>query len=666
MPARRALLVGINAYPHVPPLNGCVNDVHLMREVLVEQFGFPPDHIALLADAEATRDRILAAFDALVSATGADDIVVFHFAGHGSQIADREGDEPSGFDSTLVPFDAMRPVGDVPDITDDEIHLRLEQLAEKTSFTTVIVDACHSGTVTRDDFGERGRSIDADTRTASELPASPIPEERRRRSRALGPSGWMPLTDKYVLIAGCRDEEQSYEYRPREGRGKVAHGALTYFLCQQLRRATPGVSYRDVFEHAAALVNAENDLQHPQMEGRSDREVFGVADFVPAAFVRITEREDEVVLLAAGAAHGVTVGSTYRVGPQGARDAEAADILGLVQVAEVQAVTAIARIVSEAAPGRIAPGARAFEGAHAYGDQRLTAAFAVSDNADGHVAALRARLEQSALVTLTAGEAAASARIYRLEPRTAVSAASPVPQVGALAEPRWAVVGVTGDLLMPLKRLDEGDAIARNLERLAKYRHALAIENPDPRSQLRGRFTVRVQRFNLEKKGWDETNPPTDGGQIVLYAGDIVRILVRSAHDAPVYISLYDFGLSGAISQIYPAKGAQEQLRANGVLECQAQRLTFPEPSPESDATSRASAIEGIETVKLFVTMQPTDFSGLEQESLRTEQTLSPLAALLTSVFNGRTMRDETPVSLGEEDWTTASISFVLRRSREA
>ena len=102
------------------------------------------------------------------------------------------------------------------------------------------------------------------------------------------------------------------------------------------------------------------------------------------------------------------------------------------------------------------------------------------------------------------------------------------------------------------------------------------------------------------------------------------------------------------------------------MLECQAQRLTFPEAVSRERRDLAASAIEGIETVKLFVTMQPTDFSGLEQESLRTEQTLSPLAALLTSVFNGRTMRDETPVSLGEEDWTTASISFVLRRSREA
>ena len=108
MPDKRALLIGINAYPHVPPLSGCVNDVRLMHSVLVDTFGFPPDHITLLADEQATRAGILAAFDALVAATGPDDIVVIHYAGHGSQMADREGDEPSGFDSTIVPFDAAR------------------------------------------------------------------------------------------------------------------------------------------------------------------------------------------------------------------------------------------------------------------------------------------------------------------------------------------------------------------------------------------------------------------------------------------------------------------------------------------------------------------------------------------------------------------------------
>ena len=105
VPIRRALLVGIDAYPHVTPLNGCVNDVSLMRAVLIESFGFSAEHITRLTNGQATRDGILAALDALVEATGPDDVVLFHFAGHGSQIADREGDEPSGFDSTI---DAVR------------------------------------------------------------------------------------------------------------------------------------------------------------------------------------------------------------------------------------------------------------------------------------------------------------------------------------------------------------------------------------------------------------------------------------------------------------------------------------------------------------------------------------------------------------------------------
>ena len=80
----------------------------------------------------------------------------------------------------------------------------------------------------------------------------------------------MPLADKYVLIAGCRDEEKSFEYKPPEGDGKLVHGALTYFLSQELRRATPGTSYRDVFERAAARVNA-NNARAASADGRARR-----------------------------------------------------------------------------------------------------------------------------------------------------------------------------------------------------------------------------------------------------------------------------------------------------------------------------------------------------------------------------------------------------------
>ena len=96
---RRAMLIGIDSYPYVPHLDGCVNDVRLMRSVLIATFGFSPDNINVLTNGQATRNAILSAFDALIAATLTDDIVVIHYAGHGSRMTDREGDEPSGFDS---------------------------------------------------------------------------------------------------------------------------------------------------------------------------------------------------------------------------------------------------------------------------------------------------------------------------------------------------------------------------------------------------------------------------------------------------------------------------------------------------------------------------------------------------------------------------------------
>ena len=190
---RRAMLIGIDTYPHVPQLDGCVNDVRLMRSVLVGTFGFAPDNINLLTNGQATRDAILSAFDALIAATSTDDIVVIHYAGHGSRMTDREGDEPSGFDSTIMPFDSGRAPHENRDITDDEIQLKLEALCAKTSYATLVFDACHSGTITRDVFGGKVRGVTADRRSVSELPPSPIPIGRRQAD-----------TGRQVRAGGCR------------------------------------------------------------------------------------------------------------------------------------------------------------------------------------------------------------------------------------------------------------------------------------------------------------------------------------------------------------------------------------------------------------------------------------------------------------------------------
>ncbi len=57
-----AFVVGINDYHGAPPLRTAVADAKGIREVLVERYGFKPDHIKMLIDGEATRSRIEGGF----------------------------------------------------------------------------------------------------------------------------------------------------------------------------------------------------------------------------------------------------------------------------------------------------------------------------------------------------------------------------------------------------------------------------------------------------------------------------------------------------------------------------------------------------------------------------------------------------------------------------
>ena len=110
LPARYALLVGINAYRHRLPLRGCINDLELTRETLRDRFGFELERIQMLKDDQATLEAIRAAMGALAAEVGPDDLVVFYFSGSGSQIRDPSGVD--GWVNSLVLSDSGR--GDVP------------------------------------------------------------------------------------------------------------------------------------------------------------------------------------------------------------------------------------------------------------------------------------------------------------------------------------------------------------------------------------------------------------------------------------------------------------------------------------------------------------------------------------------------------------------------
>ena len=177
-----ALLIGINRYPApINSLKGCVNDVHLQRQLLIHRFGFNPDDIMVLTDdteLKPTRNNILQAFQQhLIAQATPGDVVVFHYSGHGSQVIDPDPIQPGDayrYNGTLVPMDAV-PLEEqdnkivVPDIMGQTLFLLTESL--KTDNFTMVLDSCYSGASTRG-----GSSVRADSsrliRSGNELVAS--------------------------------------------------------------------------------------------------------------------------------------------------------------------------------------------------------------------------------------------------------------------------------------------------------------------------------------------------------------------------------------------------------------------------------------------------------------------------------------------------------------
>lgn len=153
-----ALLVGINQYSS-RPLEGCLNDIDLQRNLLIHRFKFNPKDILVLTDGAATRQGILTAFEEhLIKQAKPGDVVVYHYSGHGSRIFDpnpiivEPGQE--GLNGTFVPVDSTLPPGYpevggiVKDIMGHTLFLLMSAL--KTENVTVVLDSCFSGAATRD------------------------------------------------------------------------------------------------------------------------------------------------------------------------------------------------------------------------------------------------------------------------------------------------------------------------------------------------------------------------------------------------------------------------------------------------------------------------------------------------------------------------------------
>ncbi len=275
---KKALLVGINDYAPVgaggPDLRGCVNDVRDMANTLSVLGIVPatPATMQIITDARATRAAILNGFKWLIKGAKKGDVLVFHYSGHGSQMADVSGDELDKKDETICPHDYAT----AGMIKDDDFRALLAGLPAGVNLD-IILDSCHSGTGTRelaalaatpeeDSVAYRyieppidwGFFLDAD-------PSIPVRGILRPESQAGTRDAVVVAGLNHVLWAGCRDNQTSAEALI----GGVHRGVFTYNLCKVLRGAGVTITRRKLDAQVTVNVRGMGYSQVPQLEGTS-------------------------------------------------------------------------------------------------------------------------------------------------------------------------------------------------------------------------------------------------------------------------------------------------------------------------------------------------------------------------------------------------------------
>lgn len=266
---RIALCVGINQFKNYPHngLQGCVNDVADMEDILTKHLGFKGSSgaeadIIKLTDAQATKANIMSNLKTMVedAKAGKYSYLVFSLSSHGTQVPDVDRDEPDRYDEAFCPYDLAQKGNQWdPDyiITDDELHDLFIQLPP-TVLLEVYLDTCHSGT------GLKAVDLLLDRKPRYMPPPSYEAFEQMQGRTALGL--YKAMVEKeithHILWAGCRADQTSADARI----GDSWHGAFTYYLCKEIRTFQNQLSRKELLTKVNKDLKAGHYTQKAQLE----------------------------------------------------------------------------------------------------------------------------------------------------------------------------------------------------------------------------------------------------------------------------------------------------------------------------------------------------------------------------------------------------------------
>ncbi|KAL2895679.1 Metacaspase-9 [Bienertia sinuspersici] len=291
-----AVLVGCN-YPNTEnELQGCINDVLAMRNMLIERFAFKEEDIEVLTDEQGssflpTGIHIKKALDKMVNRAKEGDVLYFHYSGHGTLIPSIKPNEPNRKDEAIVPCDFNL-------ITDMDFRQLVNKLPPKVSFT-ILSDSCHSGGLIdqeKEQIGPNTTSSKAQAQTSRPrlIPFYQILQKLKQLTSINSPNIGTHLKDHFkhhaslsyylnehdqahlgldratkgdygILLSGCQSNETSADVHLDDDEGDMAkaHGAFTYAVQKVLKQNLGQLSNKEVVIMAREVLQGQGFRQHP-------------------------------------------------------------------------------------------------------------------------------------------------------------------------------------------------------------------------------------------------------------------------------------------------------------------------------------------------------------------------------------------------------------------
>lgn len=252
-----AVLIGINYIGTSSQLSGCINDAIHLKSFLISKAGYLPENVLLIVDdgttpLKPTKQNIINTFDTLIQkANSGFTELWFSYSGHGTYLADTNGDEADKRDEAICPVDYST----AGMIVDDFIYDNLVAKLPSTATLFSLMDSCYSGTV-------------------YDLPFIYIQSFATNNNKN-------NHVATVVSISGCRDDQTSADAYINNN----YEGAMTWSFLNALAKANYNTKLVDLVNSMRVLLKGGSYTQVPLLAVSSntqyDRSLIQLSSSIP-------------------------------------------------------------------------------------------------------------------------------------------------------------------------------------------------------------------------------------------------------------------------------------------------------------------------------------------------------------------------------------------------